>query len=852
MHAGKRAILGFAILLMTGARLARADDLSSLIQQLDDPDPRIRSEATEHLSEARDAAATALRAALLSDSPELASRARRLLAPAAPPPLPRLSEPQPLVAFRGANDADRRRLIVNQIGSSGASMLARFWSIERRPELRQQILAGMEPYPSAAVAGLLGEGNSTLADLLLEMGMNDGVRGAAEAYAAVALCRGRVDDAIARWSGRGQGDPPDPTAQRTLALLYRAKADWPNALAGARLAEDPPLLESTLLAAGNWAALADAIRRRPVPPRSVYEFGLLSACDYMAGDAAAFGGDVRDMLGRINTPNETFLAANVLLMCDRADDALLLLTNQRQWSAAFEVLAARGKIEEASKLLADRDADNDAEGMFLRIAAGRMFHRLGLRQRASELFARVASQSDATKLPAVFFALAQTERECGRPDEAWEHFATAFAAVPARSVLLRQLSSVFVDREDDIDWAALWQLMDESNPPEHRRKSFATLRSIYDRTISVSDLRDLSHWNGHGPLQAATRVELALELARRTADSGDARRAAEMIATLIENSSDTRMLLHLGDLAATHSEWPRAAQFYNAAWDADRAEPLPMYLLANALAQTGEFASSGAAANLARSLSVADPAQRFDTVRQLQSRGVDWPIAGEAEVLRRTAPPTSLGGDFATRFAAEQPKRRGDATAERALLQEMIVHLGSGTIRMREQAGYPMLSYHLHTAQAREALAAGDEAAMLVQMQRCRDLAPDEISLAVDLIPDLDKRGRRAEAEELFKSTFAIQRQMCERYPDSPLHHNQLAWLGAECNRELDLALEHAKRAVELEPTRTTYIDTLAEVYFQRRQFDEAIEQMNRCIQLEPKVRRHREQLEKFIQAKAG
>ena len=77
---------------------------------------------------------------------------------------------------------------------------------------------------------------------------------------------------------------------------------------------------------------------------------------------------------------------------------------------------------------------------------------------------------------------------------------------PARSMRLGQLSSVFVDREDDIDWAALWQLMDESDPAEQRHKSFATLRSIYDRTISVSDLRDLSHWNGHGPLQAATRA----------------------------------------------------------------------------------------------------------------------------------------------------------------------------------------------------------------------------------------------------------------------------------------------------------------------------------------------------------
>jgi len=474
--------------------------------------------------------------------------------------------------------------------------------------------------------------------------------------------------------------------------------------------------------------------------------------------------------------------------------------------------------------------------------------------------ARAAAAEAAAVTPNAegWLALCSAEHDRARDDlwsraaDAWEHFTTAYAAVPARSMLLRQLSSIFVDREDDIDWAALWQLMDESNPPEQRRKTFMTLRSIYDRTIPLNELRDLSHWNGHGPIQAPTRVELALELARRTADAGDARRAAEMIASLIEDSSDTRMLLHLGDLAATHSHWPRAAQYYGAVHDIDRAEPLPAYLLSNALAQMGDFASSSEAAREARLLSVADATQRFDTIRQLQVRGIDWPIAGEAEMLRRTGPPASLGGDFATRLAAEQAKKRGDAAAEHALLQEMIVHLSSGAIRMREQAAYPMLSYHLHVAQAREALAARDEAAMLTQIQRCRDLAPNEISLAVDLIPELDKRGRRAEAEELFASTLAIQRQLCERYPDSPMYHNELAWLGAECKRELDLSLEHSKRAVELEPTRTTYIDTLAEVYFQRGQYDEAIAQMNRCIQLEPKARRHREQLEKFMRAKAG
>ena len=67
------------------------------------------------------------------------------------------------------------------------------------------------------------------------------------------------------------------------------------------------------------------------------------------------------------------------------------------------------------------------------------------------------------------------------------------------------------------------------------------------------------------------------------------------------------------------------------------------------------------------------------------------------------------------------------------------------------------------------------------------------------------------------------------------------------CNRDLDEALTHAKKAVEVAPKTAGYIDTLAEVYFRKQGpgqgagADEAVRQA-----LEPTNPYFRKQLERF------
>ena len=102
------------------------------------------------------------------------------------------------------------------------------------------------------------------------------------------------------------------------------------------------------------------------------------------------------------------------------------------------------------------------------------------------------------------------------------------------------------------------------------------------------------------------------------------------------------------------------------------------------------------------------------------------------------------------------------------------------------------------------------------------------------------------DADELLSKLVDVHEKTCKEYPNSAANHNSLAWLLACCRRQLDKALEHAKKAVELAPEQAGYLDTLAEVHFQRGEKDKAIAHMKKCLEMEPQRPFFRKQLKRF------
>ena len=137
-----------------------------------------------------------------------------------------------------------------------------------------------------------------------------------------------------------------------------------------------------------------------------------------------------------------------------------------------------------------------------------------------------------------------------------------------------------------------------------------------------------------------------------------------------------------------------------------------------------------------------------------------------------------------------------------------------------------------------------DEA--LQEIATATALLPGDTDAPILLVPLLEAAGRKKEAEELFRRTVEARARVLADYPQSAGQHNAIAWLCARCRRQLDKGLEHAEKAVALAPGEPVFLDSLAELHFQRGDRAKAVAVMNHCLALEPNRPYFRRQLQRF------
>ena len=152
-----------------------------------------------------------------------------------------------------------------------------------------------------------------------------------------------------------------------------------------------------------------------------------------------------------------------------------------------------------------------------------------------------------------------------------------------------------------------------------------------------------------------------------------------------------------------------------------------------------------------------------------------------------------------------------------------------------------------HGARARELLRAGKTAEAIEELHQAEAVQPTNIQVALDCDAALRGHGAAAEADALYQRMLQRHEALCRDFPRSGTYHNDLAWLAANLDRDLDEALAHALRAVELEPQSAGILDTLAEVQFRRGNRAEAVRLAQRCLEMEPDGEHYKKQLARFV-----
>ena len=299
-----------------------------------------------------------------------------------------------------------------------------------------------------------------------------------------------------------------------------------------------------------------------------------------------------------------------------------------------------------------------------------------------------------------------------------------------------------------------------------------------------------------------------------------------------------------------NAEKPKLAfQQFDKAWQIKKSDPLPLYLKGVALSKSGEKEKGLELKKQASIMSTGDVTKRHFLASSMWLHGDDDLARNQDEIILRLASPhesvhpEALRRKYADLKIQQVPASQCSKALEFYLLSRMRAVNANSVISPRNALSYLI---NLGVMQAKATLENRDASAAISKIKNLQQINPSDSSMLEDLYQLLVNTGETEEANKLFETTYKVSKATIMKFPNHGQHNNNHAWLLSRCSKKLDEALKYANAAVQLEPENGAFLDTLAEVHFQRGNRIKAIEISEKAVKLLDGDSQVKRQLERF------
>jgi Flp pilus assembly protein TadD len=161
-------------------------------------------------------------------------------------------------------------------------------------------------------------------------------------------------------------------------------------------------------------------------------------------------------------------------------------------------------------------------------------------------------------------------------------------------------------------------------------------------------------------------------------------------------------------------------------------------------------------------------------------------------------------------------------------------------------ASYFAVPQQIHRFRARGLLDHDKIEEALKEADYCQTNDAADIELPILMTAALESKDHKKDADRIYAKAHDVVAEYCKQYPQSAAGHNNIAWLCIRCRGDLQEGLKHAQKASDLSPDTASFLDTLAEAYFQTGDKEKAVALMRRCVELEPKRGYFQKQLKRM------
>ncbi len=118
----------------------------------------------------------------------------------------------------------------------------------------------------------------------------------------------------------------------------------------------------------------------------------------------------------------------------------------------------------------------------------------------------------------------------------------------------------------------------------------------------------------------------------------------------------------------------------------------------------------------------------------------------------------------------------------------------------------------------------GETEKAVAPLEKALRLEPDHLNSIVALANVYDKLKMWEKCDSLYEAALRL-------YPDNPLLLNNYSYSLTVRGKDLDRALEMAKKAVQMEPNNGAYLDTMGWIYYQLGDYQKALEYVQKAVE---------------------
>jgi hypothetical protein len=658
-------------------------------------------------------------------------------------------------------------------------------------------------------------------------------------YGAWLSLRGKLAETLPKWRERAAKDEKAVVITYQLARLA-GERDLERAMAE-KIGRDD-VREAAYLDAGAWAELANL----PVPTGQLDTAalaGLRLIYQQLANldDAATTLDELKKLPLQSRGGYVPPLVFRALMFAHRTDEAEAAIASAVLPDIQllkFELLCQRHRYSEAMALYDQKVNERATMRWHWHSARLRVFHVLGDAKRYREALDQLPSALVDTSESSAVQELIEQLVVLGRTEDALGPAAAAIGYSTTPTVIFEKLYP-----KTPLAAETWWRILRLQHPTESPRETLDRLPALLDRrlaapegkqilTSAIALARERSGSEGERWLQGlgeACQAAGLVDQARQLTDE-DARRVDSVAGWL-----------KLGDLLAEQRRFAEAAAAFESAWRKDERQPLPAWLFGWAKERAGD-ASGKDFRERAHALTLGDEESRALFAEELVKRSWLGPEFGDAARRERKlslalGKPDSQKGRNSNGALSSDPLARSDRLEAANDTQRFLIRMLRTNAYFKKHESYLFALHRLDVNRARGLLAKGEVAEALKAAETAQALLPGHAAPAEFLVPVLEQRGQKAEADRLYRAPADVLDKLCSDYPQSAAFKNSRAWLAVRCRRDLPLAIDLAKKAVALSPGTATYHETLAEACFQAADKAGALAAIGTAIELDPRSR---------------